>query len=1278
MNRLPLDLPLHAPLAARNKQEAVIYSITGKPGSTAPDANTIVMWGDEFADGLDENNEAGNAYLVKTGAKLFTPKRKYLSKTSEGATSTQVLADMLAPEAAALQVCTTWIWACQNDLATGMTVTQTMANIDAMVAHLGHDRYVIFGPMTGKGDGPTTTRGLWIADLRSRLNAKYAAKVVDTDALLKQLAAFKWSPNLSDLLNGWIPQAMRYDDYQLTGYFNRYLADAAHGRTIGQIWLYAYQATDLAGTGDAISLFAGKRTGSTLSLVGDNTGGFVLHSDDGLFFGATVPTAGKFNVTIRETFAGGGSHDTTFVITIELTAPDLINDEDYPLISGPFVVGQPLTVSNGNWTGSPYSYSYEWYVLDIDWNKTVLGTLNTYIPQLADLGKLIRCGVTAYNSAGDSEYDADIALGSDGRTYSGYIVTHVGDVLVIPPRYNALDITSHPGDNIGTIQPTSWIGNDYGTLAFNPPDPRLTIQNGNNLILVQPPTQAEVWHFTIRNTYADGSTHDTLASLNAAMNPPQMNGSPTVDTGDGRTFSVVDGGEWSNGPVTLAYQWVRDFNFNIPGATGSSYTVTPNDFLHNISVKITATNQYGSGSISWYVAWVTEMIPPSYYELPTILVEGVNTSEASVGDLIYVQGEWGGWDGSPYPDLTLQWFVDGVAIPGETTENYTVQASDAGKNITLKVTGTNTSGTATLETPAINVLFVSIYSATLVLQTGDDGVGSVYAAQAVTSDGSTPSYQWQRSGVNISGATAATYTSQTADQGKILSCVITPNGGQAVTVTYWTWVLPASFILARFDSMTNFTSNTTLTPVAENDPVTGAKTLAVQQAGVSQGGYIGSKTSVGNYSTDDIGVIAQINYLRDNIEWAHTSSVETRLNIGASGYINFSSKTISNINKGRVINYYDARTVPGLVAAGKAALSTRTYLSSSGATTGLPYAGRPRVAAVVAQAECTPVYCYTYDDGNDTLHDWLLAQHEDLQIPFTFYLPRGNIGTQYCMNETKVNRMWLSSMCDIGIDGDRQDNPATNLADPATVINNLLEDVAYCQSKGWHIGKTPNSLLHLCWPNSTLRTSDSATNTIRVDANTTNGTTSVTLSAANANIKVGMTVTGYQVPANTKVVSISGTALVVDKAIPAPTKAATLPLMFRDMTLPFIGTKLLEATQAAGFLSARATIGFQVLHDRWGMDTGYFQMPAGSMSLATADTLKSYLDQTVAGKGLGISYGHIFDDTNPSGLATKTYDARAGLEYAASLRQQQKIVLATVPQAVRRGMARSMPFNLAA
>ncbi len=54
---------------------------------------------------------------------------------------------------------------------------------------------------------------------------------------------------------------------------------------------------------------------------------------------------------------------------------------------------------------------------------------------------------------------------------------------------------------------------------------------------------------------------------------------------------------------------------------------------------------------------------------------------------------------------------------------------------------------------------------------GTPSVGSVLTASAAGL--TSPTYQWQRDGLAISGATGATYTVATADAGHTLTCIVT-------------------------------------------------------------------------------------------------------------------------------------------------------------------------------------------------------------------------------------------------------------------------------------------------------------------------------------------------------------------------------------------------------------------------------------------------------------------------------------------------------------------------
>jgi hypothetical protein len=86
---------------------------------------------------------------------------------------------------------------------------------------------------------------------------------------------------------------------------------------------------------------------------------------------------------------------------------------DTPYVSGTGVVGETLSCTMGNWTGSPTSYAYQW----LSDGTTPLGTGASYVVVAADAGHSITCTVTASNSLGTATSPpsnaVDVAGGGD-------------------------------------------------------------------------------------------------------------------------------------------------------------------------------------------------------------------------------------------------------------------------------------------------------------------------------------------------------------------------------------------------------------------------------------------------------------------------------------------------------------------------------------------------------------------------------------------------------------------------------------------------------------------------------------------------------------------------------------------------------------------------------------------------------------------------------------------------------------------------------------------------
>ena len=250
---------------------------------------------------------------------------------------------------------------------------------------------------------------------------------------------------------------------------------------------------------------------------------------------------------------------------------------------------------------------------------------------------------------------------------------------------------------------------------------------------------------------------------------PQIVTAPAV-TGTAQVGSVLSttDGTWTYfGAPTFAYQWQRN-GANIVGQTANTYTLVDADDAATIRCVVTATNAAGSGSANSNGVAVTEPAPVN-------TVAPVVSGSTPVGSVLSVtNGTWDHTGGAP-PSYAYQWTRDGVNIGGATSSTYTTVTADGGHAVGCKVTVTNTGGSATQASS--NTITVAVAPANTVapVVTGTPKVGSILSTDDGTWSGGgiTFTYQWQRNGSNIGGATANTYTLVDADDGTSVRAVVT-------------------------------------------------------------------------------------------------------------------------------------------------------------------------------------------------------------------------------------------------------------------------------------------------------------------------------------------------------------------------------------------------------------------------------------------------------------------------------------------------------------------------
>ncbi|MEZ5089276.1 MAG: peptidoglycan-binding protein [Micropruina sp.] len=139
------------------------------------------------------------------------------------------------------------------------------------------------------------------------------------------------------------------------------------------------------------------------------------------------------------------------------------------------------------------------------------------------------------------------------------------------------------------------------------------------------------------------------------------------------------------------------------------------------------------------------------------------------GKLTVKAGSWGPGAVS----LSYRWYRDGKSITGATKTSYTVQTADAGRVLTVAVTGSKAKHVTVVRKSAATsrVPLLALTKTPVPTVTGTAKVGEKLTAKAGAwaPTGVVLTYQWFRGTTAVAGATKATYVVQAADAGAALS-----------------------------------------------------------------------------------------------------------------------------------------------------------------------------------------------------------------------------------------------------------------------------------------------------------------------------------------------------------------------------------------------------------------------------------------------------------------------------------------------------------------------------
>jgi hypothetical protein len=267
----------------------------------------------------------------------------------------------------------------------------------------------------------------------------------------------------------------------------------------------------------------------------------------------------------------------------------------------------------------------------------------------------------------------------------------------------------------------------------------ITSSNGDPL---NPPVYADVsvgntsGSFTITAQAVNGGGSSQVCPFSTTVTASTSATDPSAQTrceGGSVTFSTIASG---TGPFT--YQWQKG-GVDISGATSSSYTINPVTSSDAGTYGVVVTGTCGSDTTAG-----------------ALLTVNTTTSTSDPPDATKCEGDSVTFSttAAGTGPFTYQWQKNGADIAGATGSSYTINSVTTGDASTYTV---RTTGACNTDSKSATLTVNQTVGATDPAAK-TSCIGAI-ANFSTTASGTGPfTYQWQKDGVDISGANAASYT----------------------------------------------------------------------------------------------------------------------------------------------------------------------------------------------------------------------------------------------------------------------------------------------------------------------------------------------------------------------------------------------------------------------------------------------------------------------------------------------------------------------------------------
>jgi len=440
----------------------------------------------------------------------------------------------------------------------------------------------------------------------------------------------------------------------------------------------------------------------------------------------------------------------------------------------------------------------------------------------------------------------------------------------------------------------------------------------------------------VTNTAGTVTSSAATLTVNAAAVAPTISTQPanqTVTVGQTAAFTVVAGGT-----APLSYQWQKN-SVNITGATSTSYTTPATTTADSGSTFVVVVSNT-AGTVTSSAATLTVNVAAV---APAITTQPANQTVTAGQTASFTTAASG------TAPLNYQWQKNSVNISGATAASYTTSATTtADGGSTFVVVVSNTAGTVTSSAATLTVNAAAV-APTITTQPANQTVTAGQAATfTVVAGGTAPlSYQWQKNGANISGATLASYTTPattTADSGSTFAVVVTNTTGTATSAAATLTVNAAAVA-------------PTITTQPANQTVTGGQTAAftVVAGGTAPLNYQWQKNSV------NIAGATSASYTTPATTTADSGSTFAVVVTNTAGTVTSSAATLT-VNAAAVAPTITTQPANPTVTAGQAA----TFTVVAGGTAPLSYQWQKNsvnIAGATSASYTTPATT-TSDSGS--------------------------------------------------------------------------------------------------------------------------------------------------------------------------------------------------------------------------------------------------------------------------------------------------------------------------